>query len=57
MRESAILGLVGAGGVGVALNAAIDLLQWDRVSLILVTIFVVVILIEMLVMQIRKRVI
>ncbi len=57
VRESAILGLVGAGGIGVALNAAIDLLQWDRVSLILVTIFVVVILIEVLVMQIRNRVI
>ncbi|TAG84897.1 MAG: ABC transporter permease subunit, partial [Burkholderiales bacterium] len=57
VRESAILGLVGAGGIGVALNAAIDLLQWDRVALILVTIFVVVILIEIAVMQIRKRVI
>jgi phosphonate transport system permease protein len=57
VRESAILGLVGAGGIGVALNAAIDLLQWDRVALILVTIFVVVTLIEIAVMQIRKRVI
>jgi phosphonate transport system permease protein len=57
VRESAILGLVGAGGIGVALNAAIDLLQWDRVALILLTIFVVVILIEVAVMQIRKRVI
>ena len=57
VRESAILGLVGAGGIGVALNAAIDLLQWDRVALILITIFVVVILIEMMVMWIRKRVI
>ncbi len=57
VRESAILGLVGAGGIGVALNSAIDLLQWDRVSLILLTIFVVVILIEIIVMQIRRRVI
>ena len=49
--------LVGAGGIGMALNAAIDLIQWQRVSLILFTIFVVVILIETVVTQIRKRVI
>jgi phosphonate transport system permease protein len=57
VRESAVLGLVGAGGIGMALNAAIDLIQWDRVSLILVTIFCVVIAIEAIVTQIRKRVI
>lgn len=57
VRESAVLGLVGAGGIGMALNAAIDLIQWERVSLILFTIFVVVILIEAIVTQIRKRVI
>jgi phosphonate transport system permease protein len=57
VRESAVLGLVGAGGIGMALNAAIDLIQWQRVSLILLTIFIVVILIEMIVTQIRKRVI
>ena len=57
VRESAVLGLVGAGGIGMALNAAIDLIQWQRVALILFTIFIVVILIETLVTQIRKRVI
>ncbi len=57
VRESVVLGLVGAGGIGMALNAAIDLIQWDRVSLVLFTIFIVVILIETIVTQIRKRVI
>ena len=57
VRESAVLGLVGAGGIGMALNAAIDLIQWERVSLILFTIFIVVIIIETIVTQIRKRVI
>jgi phosphonate transport system permease protein len=57
VRESAVLGLVGAGGIGMALNSAIDLIQWRRVALILLTIFVVVILIEAIVTQIRKRVI
>jgi ABC-type phosphate/phosphonate transport system permease subunit len=33
------------------------LIQWDRVSLVLFTIFIVVILIEAMVTQIRKRVI
>ena len=52
-----MLGLVGAGGIGMALNAAIDLIQWQRVALILFTIFIVVIIIEAVVTQIRKRVI
>jgi phosphonate transport system permease protein len=57
VRESAVLGLVGAGGIGMVLNSAIDLIQWDRVSLVLLTIFIVVILIEAMVTWIRKRVI
>jgi phosphonate transport system permease protein len=57
VRESAVLGLVGAGGIGMVLNSAIDLIQWRRVALVLLTIFVVVILIETIVTQIRKRVI
>jgi phosphonate transport system permease protein len=57
VRESVVLGLVGAGGIGMVLNSAIDLIQWDRVSLVLFTIFIVVILIEAMVTWIRKRVI
>ena len=37
--ELGVLGLVGAGGIGVALNTAIDLFYWDRVALVLITIF------------------
>ena len=57
MRESAVLGLVGAGGIGMALDSALNLFQWDRVALILVAIFVVVIVAEVVVTQVRKRVI
>ena len=57
VRESAVLGLVGAGGIGMALDSAINLFQWDRVAIILVTIFVVVVLAEVVVTQIRKRII
>ncbi len=31
VRESAVLGLVGAGGIGMALDTALNLFQWDRV--------------------------
>ena len=57
VRESAVLGLVGAGGLGMALDTAINLFQWDRVALILATIFAVVIVAELIVTEIRKRII
>ena len=57
VRESAVLGLVGAGGIGMALDTAINLFQWDRVALILATIFGVVMVAEMVVTEIRKRII
>lgn len=57
VRESSVIGLVGAGGIGVALDSALNLFQWTRVSLILLCIFAVVILAEILVTQIRKRII
>jgi phosphonate transport system permease protein len=52
-----VLGLVGAGGIGVALDTALNLFQWDRVAMVLVSIFVVVVLAEIIVTQVRKRVI
>ena len=57
VRESAVLGLVGAGGLGMALDTAINLFQWDRVALILATIFAVVIVAEIVVTEVRKRII
>ena len=57
VRESAVLGLVGAGGIGVALNTAMNLFQWQRVAVVLLAIFAVVIVAEVLVTQIRKRLI
>jgi phosphonate transport system permease protein len=56
IRESAVLGLVGAGGVGVALETALNLLYWDQVAVVLIAIFVVVILAEILVTQVRTRI-
>jgi phosphonate transport system permease protein len=55
VRESAVLGLVGAGGIGMALNSAMDLFQWDKVALILVLIFAIVILAEILITRARRK--
>jgi phosphonate transport system permease protein len=57
VRESAVLGLVGAGGIGVALDDAINFFQWERVATILIAILVVVILAEIAVTRIRRRLI
>jgi phosphonate transport system permease protein len=57
VRESAVLGLVGAGGIGMALDTTMNLFQWDRVALILVSIFVIVLIAELVVTQLRKRII
>ena len=57
VRESAVLGLVGAGGIGMALDTALNLFQWDQVAVVLATIFAIVILTEIAVTLIRARVI
>ncbi len=57
VRESAVLGLVGAGGIGMVIDSAMNLFQWERVALVLVTIFAVVIIAEIVVTAIRKRII
>ncbi|NYT83986.1 phosphonate ABC transporter, permease protein PhnE [Pollutimonas harenae] len=54
VRESAVLGLVGAGGIGMALNSAMDLFQWDKVALILLLIFSIVIIAEVVITRARK---
>ena len=56
IRESAVLGLVGAGGIGVALDAALNNLYWDQVGLILAVIFAVVAATEGVTAFIRSRI-
>jgi phosphonate transport system permease protein len=57
VRESAVLGLVGAGGIGMTLDTALNLFQWPRVAVILAAIFAVVVIAEIVVTQLRRRVI
>ena len=54
VRAAAILGYVGAGGIGVTLSNALGLFRYDRASLIIITIFVVVLIIDNLASAIRK---
>lgn len=56
VRESAVLGLVGAGGIGMALDSAMNRFHWDRVAVILLAIFVVVVVTEVGVTSLRKRI-
>lgn len=55
VRASAVLGLVGAGGIGVLLNLARNQFRYDRVSLIVVEIFVFVFVAEMISIALRRR--
>jgi len=56
IRESAVLGLVGGGGLGMALEAALENLYWDRVGLVLLIIFAIVIAAEILTTWLRGRI-
>ncbi len=55
IRESTVLGIVGAGGIGFVLNEAILGLEWARVGLILLVILAVVALSELGSAWIRGR--
>lgn len=55
-RESAILGLVGAGGIGATLNTAFDRYEFDTAAAIIIIIIVTVMALEYLSGIIRARV-
>ncbi len=55
-RESAVLGLVGAGGIGATLNTAFDRYEFDSVAAILLIIIITVMSLEYLSGVIRERI-
>jgi phosphonate transport system permease protein len=57
VRESIVLGLVGAGGIGMVLDTAMNLFQWERVAMVLIAILAVVVVAEIVVTYIRKKII
>ncbi|NQU56291.1 MAG: phosphonate ABC transporter, permease protein PhnE [Rhodospirillales bacterium] len=57
IRESTVLGLVGAGGIGLQLSASLNVLAWPQVLLILMIIFVAVIFSEWVSAKVRHAII
>ena len=55
-RESAVIGIVGAGGIGATLNTAIDRYEYDSAGAILLIIIAIVMLSEYGSSFIRKRI-
>ncbi len=57
IRESTVLGLVGAGGIGLQLEASLNTLAWPQVSVILLAILTTVVVGEWLSAKIRHAII
>ena len=55
MRYAAILGYVGAGGLGLIINEKVGWREYDKVGMILLTLFGAVVVIEFVSHQIRKK--
>lgn len=57
IRESTVLGLVGAGGIGLQLSASLNVLAWPQVSLILLVILAAVVISEWVSAKVRGAII
>ena len=57
IRESTVLGLVGAGGIGLELQASVNILAWNQVTLIFIAILGSVVLSEWVSAKIRHAII
>jgi phosphonate transport system permease protein len=57
IRESTILGLVGAGGIGLKLQASLNTLAWSQVTVILLLILATVVLSEWVSARVRHAII
>ncbi|MEC8574592.1 MAG: phosphonate ABC transporter, permease protein PhnE [Pseudomonadota bacterium] len=57
IRESTVLGLVGAGGIGLQLSASLNVLAWPQVSLILIVILFAVVISEWVSAKVRGAII
>ena len=57
IRESTVLGLVGAGGLGLALESSLNVLAWPQVTVILLMILATVILSEWVAARVRRSII
>jgi phosphonate transport system permease protein len=54
IRDSTILGLIGAGGLGLLISEAVSLFQWSRLATLLIVVVALVMLFDALSRRIRK---
>ena len=57
IRESAVLGLVGAGGIGLQLSGSLNTLAWPQVTMILIVILATVLVSEWVSARVRHAII
>ena len=55
LRESLILGLVGAGGIGFYIQAYVRAFQYERVATLTLLVIILVIAVEQLSTWVRRR--
>lgn len=55
-RESAVIGIVGGGGIGATLNTAFDRYEFETAAAILITIIAIVLIVEYISSYIRRSV-
>ncbi|MGD9867351.1 MAG: PhnE/PtxC family ABC transporter permease, partial [Hyphomicrobiales bacterium] len=57
IRESTVLGLVGAGGLGLKLQASLNVLAWNQVTMIFIVILATVAISEWVSVKVRHAII
>jgi phosphonate transport system permease protein len=57
VRSSVVLGLVGAGGIGIELKVAMDMFQYAEAGTVIIMVFLLVMAVESLSSYIRKKLI
>jgi phosphonate transport system permease protein len=57
IRESTVLGLVGAGGLGLKLQSSLNVLAWNQVTVIFIVILATVLVSEWVSAKIRHAII
>ncbi|MEO0443202.1 MAG: phosphonate ABC transporter, permease protein PhnE [Pseudomonadota bacterium] len=55
-RSSVILGLVGAGGIGIELKVSMDMFEYSQAATIILSIFILVIIVEQLSGGLRRKI-
>jgi ABC-type phosphate/phosphonate transport system permease subunit len=56
IRDSTVLGLIGAGGLGLLVSEAVSLFQWGRLATLLIAIVLMVVAFDALSRRIRASI-